>query len=300
MKNVILDLDTGIDDTLALLYVLSKRDEINLLGITSVFGNVETRVSARNSLTILDLFDRKDVPVYLGQAAPYGKESYKVKEEVQLIHGKNGLGNVSFPTSNREIKDDGIKFIRDMILAHPGDITIVPTGPLTNIAALYERFPEVLKVEHEIISMGGALTVEGNVTEVAEANYYKDPIGAGIVFSKNISLKMICLDVTQQSHLYPSDINKWNGYKGNLIKSMVEFYINFHKVGYCYLHDPSAVCAILHPEYFTFLNIPLYVTSQGRVIGKYNSNLPLKQSAIAVDHISVEKELKASWQKLFE
>ena len=66
MKNVILDLDTGIDDTLALLYVLSKRDEINLLGITAVFGNVETRVSARNSLTILDLFDRKDVPVYLG------------------------------------------------------------------------------------------------------------------------------------------------------------------------------------------------------------------------------------------
>lgn len=300
MKNVILDLDTGIDDTLALLYVLSKKDEINLLGVTSVFGNVETRVSARNSLTILDLFDRKDVPVYLGQIAPYGKESYSVKEAVQLIHGKNGLGNVNFPQSKRNVKEDGVKFIRDMILSHPGNITIVPTGPLTNIAALYERFPEVLKVDHEIISMGGALTVEGNVSKVCEANYYKDPSSAEYVFSKNIKFKMIGLDVTQRSHLYLEDLEKWKGYKGELVKKMVEFYIEFHKTGYSYLHDPSAVCAILHPEYFTFLSIPMCVTEDGRSIGKYNSNLPLKEVAISVDNKSVEKQLKDAWQRLFK
>ena len=300
MRNVILDLDTGIDDTLALLYVLSKKDEINLLGVTSTFGNVETGTSAKNSLTILDLFNHSDVPVFLGESAPYGKESYKVKEYIYQIHGKNGLGNVNFPPSMREAKEDGVKFIHDMILSHPGDITIVATGPLTNIAMLYKRFPEVLNIDHEIISMGGALTVEGNVSNICEANYSKDPSSASYVFSKAINFKMIGLDVTQRSHLYLEDLDKWHKAKGEMVKKMVEFYIEFHKTGYSYLHDPSAVCAILHPEYFTFLSLPIYVTEEGRSIGKYNSNLPLKEVALSVDNKSVENELKSAWSKLLE
>lgn len=300
IKNVILDLDTGIDDTLALLYVLAKKDEINLLGVTSVFGNVETLQSARNSLNILDFFNRNDVDVYLGSKGPYGKDNYEVKEYLFNIHGKNGVGNIIFPTSKREVKKDGVKFIRDMIISHPGNITIVPTGPLTNLAHLYEIYPEVLNVKHEVISMGGALTVEGNVTPHSEANYYKDPLSAAKVFSKPINLKMIGLDVTQRSHLYPIDIKKWKGSKGELIKKMVEFYIAFHKTGYCYIHDPSAVCAMLHPEFFKFLSIPMYITEDGRSIGKYNENLPLKQVAVDVDSISVERELISTWETLFQ
>ena len=300
MKNVILDLDTGIDDTLALLYVLAKKDEIKLLGVTSVFGNVETLQSARNSLNILDFFNRNDVDVYLGSKGPYGQGNYEVKEYLYNIHGKNGVGNIIFPTSKREVKKDGVKFIRDMIISHPGNITIVPTGPLTNLAHLYEIYPEVLNIKHEVISMGGALTVEGNVTPHSEANYYKDPISAAKVFSKPINFKMIGLDVTTRSHLKLEEVLKWNGEKGKLIQDMASFYIAYHKKGYSFLHDPSAVCAILHPEFFKFLSPPMYITEDGRSIGKYDENIPLKQVAVDVDSISVERELINTWNTLFQ
>ncbi|MGN0905882.1 MAG: nucleoside hydrolase [Bullifex sp.] len=297
MTNIILDLDTGIDDTLALLYVIANSDKFNLLGVTSTFGNVETETSARNSLTILDLFGRTDVPVFKGEKAPEGKKDYQVMPYIHRIHGKNGLGDVDFPISERKPEDEpAVSFISRMIVSHPGDLTVVATGPLRNMAEVYRKFPETAEIPHKVISMGGALTVEGNVTQLAEANYYKDPKSASYVFSLPIDLTQIPLDVTERSHLNLSDIEGWKSEKGQLIRKMTEFYIAFHGKPYSYLHDPSAVCAALHPEYFKYLTLPMKITDEGRSVGDWMSGKPEKKVAVDVDTQSVEGELKESWK----
>ncbi|MDY4799197.1 MAG: nucleoside hydrolase [Bullifex sp.] len=299
MTNIILDLDTGIDDTLALLYVIARRDEFNLLGVTSTFGNVETETSARNSLTILDLFGRTDVPVFIGESAPEGKTSYQVMPYIYRIHGRNGLGDVDFPRSERKPEDESASsFIMRMIASHPDDLTIVATGPLRNLAEVYRQYPETVKIPHKVISMGGALTVEGNVTPFAEANYYKDPKSASFVFSLPIDLIQIPLDVTERSHLYLSGTEEWKSERGMLIRKMTEFYIGFHKKDFSYLHDPSAVCAALHPEYFSYLSLPMKITDDGRSIGDWLSAIPEKKVAVDVRTDCVEEELKRSWKEL--
>ena len=299
MTNIILDLDTGIDDTLALLYVIARRDEFNLLGVTSTFGNVETKTSALNSLTILDLFGRTDVPVFIGESAPEGKTSYQVMPYIYRIHGRNGLGDVDFPRSERKPEDESASsFIMRMIASHPDDLTIVATGPLRNLAEVYRQYPETVKIPHKVISMGGALTVEGNVTPFAEANYYKDPKSASFVFSLPIDLIQIPLDVTERSHLYLSDTEEWKSERGMLIRKMTEFYIGFHKKDFSYLHDPSAVCAALHPEYFSYLSLPMKITDDGRSVGDYMAAIPEKKVAVDVRTECVEEELKRNWKKL--
>ena len=299
MINIILDLDTGIDDTLALLYVIARRDEFNLLGVTSTFGNVETETSARNSLTILDLFGRTDVPVFIGERAPEGKTSYQVMPYIYRIHGRNGLGDVDFPSSQRKPEEEGaVSFLSRMITSHPDDLTIVATGPLRNLAEVYRQYPETVQIPHKVISMGGALTVEGNVTPFAEANYYKDPKSASFVFSLPIDLIQIPLDVTERSHLHLSDTEEWKSERGMLIRKMTEFYIGFHNKDFSYLHDPSAVCAALHPEYFSYLSLPMKITDDGRSIGDWLSDIPEKKVAVDVRTDCVERELKESWRKL--
>lgn len=299
MTNIILDLDTGIDDTLALLYVIARRDEFNLLGVTSTFGNVETETSARNSLTILDLFGRTDVPVFIGERAPEGKTAYQVMPYIYRIHGRNGLGEVDFPSSQRKPEEESaVSFLSRMITSHPDDLTIVATGPLRNLAEVYRQYPETVKIPHKVISMGGTLTVEGNVTPFAEANYYKDPKSASFVFSLPIDLIQIPLDVTERSHLYLSDTEEWKSERGMLIRKMTEFYIGFHKKDFSYLHDPSAVCAALHPEYFSYLSLPMKVTDDGRSIGDYMAAIPEKKVAVDVRTECVEEELKRNWKKL--
>ncbi len=299
MTNIILDLDTGVDDTLALLYVLAEKDELNLLGVTSTFGNVETATSARNSLTILDLFGRSDVPVFLGEKAPEGSDEYHVMPYIHRIHGRNGLGDVDFPVSLREPEaESAVSFLRRMIKTHPGSLTIVATGPMRNLAELYRKYPETVMIPHRVISMGGALTVEGNVTPVAEANYYKDPRSAEYVFSLPIELIQIPLDVTERSHLRICDTKEWKSDRGDLIRRMTEFYIAFHEKPYCFLHDPSAVSAALHPEYFTYLTLPMKVTEDGRSVGDWMSGNPPKRVAVDVDTQKVERELKQAWGRL--
>lgn len=299
MTNIILDLDTGIDDTLALLYVIARSDEFNLLGVTSTFGNVETETSARNSLTILDLFGRTDVPVFIGERAPEGKTAYQVMPYIYRIHGRNGLGEVDFPSSQRKPEEESaVSFLSRMITSHPDDLTIVATGPLRNLAEVYRQYPETVKIPHKVISMGGTLTVEGNVTPFAEANYYKDPKSASFVFSLPIDLIQIPLDVTERSHLYLSDTEEWKSERGMLIRKMTEFYIGFHKKDFSYLHDPSAVCAALHPEYFSYLSLPMKVTDDGRSIGDYMAAIPEKKVAVDVRTECVEEELKRNWKKL--
>ena len=300
MKNIILDLDTGVDDALALSYVLMQSHDIRLLGVTATFGNVETEASAANTLRVLSLFGRDDIPVYTGRKGPWGKDSYKVMDYVYTIHGRNGLGEACFPESGRKPEEeDAVSFMSRMIGQYGDDLTIVTTGPLTNLASLYREHPECISAPHHVISMGGALTVKGNIEDIYEANIYKDALSAEYVFSLPIDLSLIGLDVTERSHLSLDDVAEWKNKRGLLFREMTEFYIAFHRRPYCFLHDSSAACAVLHPEFFTFIDLPITATEKGRTVADYEKANPLKKVALSVDSQKVERELKMSWLKAF-
>ena len=147
------------------------------------------------------------------------------------------------------------------------DITIITTGPMTNLASVLSAYPTLSSWKGKVIFMGGALTVRGNVNHFAEANIFKDPEAAKIVVESGLDVTMIGLDVTERTRLYRKDAEKWKN-KGNEIGetlgSMLDYYLdNTLGLDETYVHDPSAVIASLHPEYFSFLPLPLTVETEG-------------------------------------
>ena len=171
MKKIILDMDVGIDDTLAIAYLLAHRD-VELIGITTVFGNVKTETSLKNSLAVLELFGREDVPVFLGNTCVLTSDTAFIPHEIAYrIHGQNGIGNLELPEPKRSAESmPAVDFILESAQKYGEDLILIPTGPLTNIAQAILRDEEAMKGIGNITFMGGALTVQGNVTPYAEAN----------------------------------------------------------------------------------------------------------------------------------
>ena len=199
---LILDLDTGVDDALALSLALAS-PEAELIGVTAVFGNVARDLSARNSLALCALLGRPDVPVYRGCDRPRGaREAYVATQEVIDIHGANGLGEVATPDAERVPEEqDAVSFIIDAVNTYGKD--------LATIAAVLERDPSVAEKIGTIVLMGGALTVCGNVSPCAEANIANDPEAANIVFSSGAPITMIGLDVTHRTFLSLEEAASW-------------------------------------------------------------------------------------------
>lgn len=255
-KKIIIDCDPGIDDALAIILAI-KSKEVDLQGITTVCGNVNAVQGAINALKILQWMNISDIPVYIGEEKPLYKE-YKGD---RLVHGKKGLGDMDFPDlENPNLRRGGVEFIRDTLeeaIKRGEKISIIAIGPLTNIAKVIEKYPEVLFGLDQIISMGGSFNSPGNRTSVAEFNYYCDPDAAKIVyeaFSEIDSLTdkyihMIGLNVTRQIILLPEVLEymkKLDPKMGNGIEKLTNFYRDSQKVeDVCILHDPLALAYYL-------------------------------------------------------
>ena len=176
-KKLILDLDMGVDDAMALAYAIAS-PEVELVGITTCFGNVRVEQSAHNCLAVLDLLGRPEVPVYLGADRPMkATEPYTPPASTTLIHGKNGIGGASVPASPYEpvgaTSADGnaaVDYLIDAARTYGPDLVYVATGPLTNLALALERDAAAMMSIGRVVVMGGALTVPGNVSAGAEAN----------------------------------------------------------------------------------------------------------------------------------
>lgn len=308
---MILDLDTGVDDSLALTLALAS-PEVELIGVTAVFGNVARDTSARNSLAVMHLLGRDDVPVYRGRdRARTADAAYAATQEVKVIHGSNGIGEVEIPDAPRAPEDlPAEEFIAQAIRRWGKDLVIVPTGPLTTIAAVLEADPALAGQVGGITLMGGALAVGGNVSPCAEANIMNDPEAAGVVFASGAPITMIGLDVTLRTLLPLEATARWRslGAAGRALADITDYYIHHEPAaldrGGCVQHDPLAVAAAIDPTLVRTLPIPVKVDCagalRGRTIGDKENLLtgPCVNVALGVDADRFERMFEERVERL--
>ncbi len=192
---LIIDTDPGTDDAVAILIALAYFSDEEILGITTVAGNVKVEIGTNNALRILEHADRNKIPVYEGEKAPLERELLTA----EWVHGTDGLNFVPFPSPSKEKeKKDAVTFLKESLDNSDEKVTLCVLGPMTNIGKLLQKFPEISTKIEKIIFMGGGAGF-GNHTPVAEFNILVDPEAANIVFKSGVELVMMGLDVTHQA-----------------------------------------------------------------------------------------------------
>lgn len=247
---VIIDVDTGIDDAMALVLALQS-DKLDIRGITTVAGNQTIEKTTRNTLDVVEYFGRSEIPVAMGAKQPL------VRPQIiaAYAHGESGLGTAVLPKAEKQAEElDAIDFIRTELEKSDEKITLVPTGPLTNIAILLKAYPHIKEKIEKIVLMGGG-AFQGNSNATAEFNIYADPEAASIVFNSGIKLVMCGLDVTMKAIVTPDDINtiKAIGTKASdFIAEAFEFYMAMYKKNAnftgCAVHDAVTITYLIAPE----------------------------------------------------
>lgn len=252
MRHIIIDCDPGHDDAIALLLALAHPDQLNLLGITTVGGNQTLEKVTENALKILALAG-SDCPVAMGASAPLVRPLRVAPE----AHGESGMDGPELPKPiQTPLKTHAVQQINHWMDSVPDSetVTLIALGPLTNIALWITQYPER---HHRIacISLMGGGVYRGNVTAAAEFNIYADPESADIVFRSGIPILMSGLDVTEKAYILEPEYRSLanNGPVGACVAELLDFYSGFGRTqGYVgnALHDPCAVMAVLHPEFF--------------------------------------------------
>lgn len=294
-KKMILDLDTGVDDALALAYAIADPN-IDLIGVVASYGNNLLEQTAKNSLQLLELLGQ-DVPVFKGLSHSSTTDHFTVMQVSKEIHGNNGIGDISLPEPRHQVQTkDGVDFIIEAAHQYSKDLIVVPTGPLTNLAAALHRDPQISRLIGNVTLMGGALTVEGNVSEVAEANINQDAEAANEVFTSQLPITMVGLDVTLRTLLTKKETQQWRNLgtpAGIAYTELTDFYIDaYYRLGIdklgCAIHDPLAVGVAIDPSFVTTLALPMKViTSEhnyARTIGdKMRLNEPHPNVKVAIN-----------------
>ena len=260
--NIVIDCDPGHDDAIAILLALAS-PEVELRGITTVAGNQTLEKTTRNALKILELAGRTDVPVAAGADRPLVREL----QTAPNVHGESGLDGPDLPEPSAKPVD---AHAADLLaeLLQPG-VVLVPTGPLTNVALLLERHPDVRDRLERIVWMGGAIA-EGNVTPAAEFNAFVDPEAAAAVFGSGIEVTMIGLDVTHKALFTRAhaDRLRGTGRAGKAVAELSDFFQRFHESRYGFdgspIHDALAVAEVIDPTLVTTVtcNVEIETASQ--------------------------------------
>ncbi|WP_207890423.1 nucleoside hydrolase [Rubrobacter taiwanensis] len=246
MKPVLLDMDPGHDDAVALLLACAALD---LRGVTTVAGNVPLEKTTRNALRVLSLIGRGDVPVAAGAAAPLERELYTAEN----IHGESGLDGPEIPAP--AFGPDGrgaVELMADVVGGSHEPVTLIPTGPMTNVAAFLRERPDLKENVDGIVLMGGSIGL-GNTTPAAEFNIYVDPEAARIVFGSGLPVTMVGLDVTHLAGATPERRARIRrlGPVGEAVAGLLEFFASTYREVYALdappIHDAVAVAAVVDP-----------------------------------------------------
>ncbi|MBV2361167.1 nucleoside hydrolase [Thalassococcus sp. CAU 1522] len=255
-RKIIIDTDPGQDDAVAILLALASPDEIEVLGITAVAGNVPLPLTARNARIVCELACRTDLPVFAGCDAPLKRKLVTAEH----VHGRTGLDGPDLPEPVMPLQDaHAVDFLIDTLRREPaGSVTLCPLGPLTNIATALTRAPDIAPRIAEIVLMGGAYFEVGNITPAAEFNIYVDPEAAEIVFGSGAPLTVMPLDVTHKALVTKPRNDAFRAIGspvGIAVALMSDFFERFDKEKYgsegAPLHDPCVTAYLLRPDLFT-------------------------------------------------
>ncbi|MDP2086872.1 MAG: nucleoside hydrolase [Gemmobacter sp.] len=267
-QKIIIDTDPGQDDAVAILLALAS-PELEVLGITCVAGNVPLARTSRNARVVCELAGRVDVPVYAGCDGPMRRSLVTAEH----VHGKTGLDGADLPDPTMPLQPThAVEFLIDTLRAEPaGTVTLVPIGPLTNIASAFERAPDIISRVQRIVLMGGAYFEVGNITPAAEFNIYVDPEAAEIVFRSGVPLVVVPLDVTHKVLTTPARIDAFRALGtpvGDAVAGWTDFFERFDMAKYgsdgAPLHDPCTIAWLLRPALFAGREINVEIETEGR------------------------------------
>lgn len=266
-QKIIIDTDPGQDDAVAILLALAS-PELQVLGITAVAGNVPLTLTQLNARKIVELAGRADIPVFAGCDRPLVRNLVTA----EYVHGKTGLDGIELPEPTIQLQTEhAVQFIIDCLRKEPaGTVTLVPIGPLTNIAAAFERAPDIVGRVARIVLMGGAYFEVGNVTPAAEFNIYVDPEAAKQVFAAGVPITVLPLDATHQaltSRDWVDGMRALPNRCGPAVASWTDFFERFDKEKYgsagAPLHDPCAIAWLIRPDLFEGKDINVEIETKG-------------------------------------
>lgn len=250
MLRLLIDTDPGIDDALALFLALASPD-VQLEAVTTVSGNVHVDFTTRNALTLLELAGRLDILVARGSDRPLVRQPVIA----DYVHGQNGLGGVMLPDPRRQAMSNAVDVIIQKILEAPGEITLVAIGPLTNLALAVRREPRIAQAVREVMIMGGALRVPGNVTPASEFNIFADPHAAHIVLHAGWPVRLVSLDTTNRAVMRREQFAALaaSGHPvTQCMKRMADYHFDeFGKargITAFHMHDPLCLAAAIQPD----------------------------------------------------
>lgn len=313
-RKIIIDTDPGIDDSMAIFYALAA-PELQVIGLTTVYGNCVVETGTKNALRLLEIAERTDIPVAKGMGHPLTRPEGNI---AAFVHGEDGQGNVNLPPPRtRAVDQHAVTWLIETLMSAPTPITLVPLGPLTNIAMALLLEPRIVNKIEEIVLMGGAAFVVGNATATSEANIVNDPEAADIVFGADCPVTMIGLDVTEKvyapaAHL--DAIKNFNTPRASHLARILPFYRKFYQQYYpqftedgIYVHDSTTISYLLAPHLFKTVQYPIRVETQGFSRGRTTPAIGFNATRdgwekrrkvnIAVE-VDVPAVLKLEWEVL--
>ena len=269
-QKIIIDTDPGQDDAVAILLALASPDEIEVLGITAVAGNVPLSLTERNARIVCELAGRPDIAVYAGCDRPLRRKLVTAEH----VHGKTGLDGPELPEPKIKLQEKhGVDFIIDTILQEPeNSVSLCPLGPLTNIASAILKQPKIVSRIKQIVLMGGAYFEVGNITPTAEFNIFVDPDAAKIVFEAGIDMVVMPLDVTHKALVTGERNEAFRQLKspvGVAVAEMTDFFERFDKEKYgssgAPLHDPCVTAYLINPKIFSGKKINVEIETKSEL-----------------------------------
>ncbi|MCO4841450.1 MAG: nucleoside hydrolase [Yoonia sp.] len=268
-RKIIIDTDPGQDDAVAILLALASPEDVTVMGVTAVAGNVPLPLTEKNARIVCELAGKPETLVFAGCDAPLTRKLVTAEH----VHGKTGLDGPKMDDPTMPLQSQhGVDFIIDTLRAHDaGTVTLCPLGPLTNIATAFNKAPDIIEKVQEIVLMGGAYFEVGNITPAAEFNIYVDPEAAKIVFASGVPIVVMPLDVTHHALTTRPRVDAFSalGTKvGDMVAAWTNFFERFDKEKYgsegAPLHDPCVIAYLINPDLFEgrYVNVEIETVSE--------------------------------------
>ncbi|MBL3572670.1 nucleoside hydrolase [Rhodovulum sulfidophilum] len=268
-RKIIIDTDPGQDDAVAILLALASPDEIEVLGLTAVAGNVPLALTQKNARMVCELAGRRDIRIFAGCDRPLAGQLVTAEH----VHGRTGLDGPTLPDPTMPLQEaHAVAFLIETLRAAPeGEVTLCPLGPLTNIATALREAPEIAPRIREIVLMGGAYFEVGNITPTAEFNIFVDPEAAAIVFGSGLPITVMPLDVTHKALVTAPRNAAFRALGtpvGRAVAAMTDFFERYDREKYgsegAPLHDPCVTAYLIRPELFRGRHVNVEIETEGR------------------------------------